>query len=153
ALAALRLAADLWFFWDMRGHLREGQRRLEAALDMVGVADGIERAAALNASGWLALVQHGSYAQAIATLEQARDISSQIQDTSRLVRAEGFLGLALALGTSDFARAEQVLASAVAGGRSIGDDWALALALYGQGHVALVQGQTERCQERWQTCA
>ncbi len=27
------------------------------------------------------------------------------------------------------------------------------MALYGQGHVALVQGQVERCQERWQTCA
>src|SRR5262249_62429207 len=64
---ALRLAAALWFFWDMRGHLREGQRWLEAALDMVGVSDGSERAAALNASGWLALVQHGSYAQAITT--------------------------------------------------------------------------------------
>src|SRR5229473_1613195 len=30
---------------------------------------------------------------------------------------------------------------------------ALALALYGQGHLALVQGQNDRCQERWQTCA
>ncbi|HEY1297149.1 MAG TPA: LuxR C-terminal-related transcriptional regulator [Chloroflexota bacterium] len=150
---ALRLAAALWFFWDMRGHLREGQRWLEAALDLAGGTDGTERAAALNASGWLALVQHGSYAQAITTLEQARRTSSQIEDTSRLVRAEGFLGLALALGTSDFPHAEQVLASAVEGGRANGDNWALALALYGQGHVALVQGQVERCQERWQTCA
>ena len=149
---ALRLAAALWFFWDMRGHLREGQRWLEAALDLAGGTDG-ERAGALNASGWLALVQHGSYAQAIGTLELARSTSSQIQDTSRLVRAEGFLGLALALGSSDFPRAEQVLASAAEGGRAIGDNWALALALYGQGHVALVQGQAERCQERWQTCA
>ena len=29
----------------------------------------------------------------------------------------------------------------------------LALALYGQGHAALVQGDAERVQERWQTCA
>ena len=80
---ALRLAAALWFFWDMRGHLREGQRWLETALDLEGT-DGTEGAAALNASGWLALVQHGSYAQAITTLEQARSTSSQMGDTSRL---------------------------------------------------------------------
>jgi non-specific serine/threonine protein kinase len=150
---ALRLAAALWFFWDMRGHLREGQRWLEAALEQAADESSTERAGALSAAGWLALVQHGSYEQAISTLEVARSTAHEIGDTERLVRAEGFLGLALALGTKDFTRAEQVLASAVDGSRAVGDNWALALALYGQGHLGLVQGQGERCQERWQTCA
>jgi non-specific serine/threonine protein kinase len=150
---ALRLAAALWFFWDMRGHLREGQRWLDAALEETAGEGSTERARALNAAGWLALVQHGSYGQAISTLDVARSMAHEIGDTERLVRAEGFLGLALALGSTDFTRAEQVLASAVDGGRAVGDNWALALALYGQGHLGLVQGQGERCQERWQTCA
>jgi non-specific serine/threonine protein kinase len=69
------------------------------------------------------------------------------------VRAQAFLGLAMALGTREHQRAEQLLEVAVTGGRELGDAWALALALYGQGHLALVQGQPDRAQERWQTCA
>src|SRR2546422_7723001 len=33
---ALRLAAALWRFWQMRGHLREGRARVEAALRLPG---------------------------------------------------------------------------------------------------------------------
>jgi non-specific serine/threonine protein kinase len=149
----LRLAAALWFFWDMRGHLREGQNWLESALRQDPATLDGERAAALNGAGWLALVQHGSYTQAIATLEEAQALASKIGDERRLVRAEGFLGLALALGTRETERAAGILGSAVEGARTLGDNWALALALYGQGHLALVQGDADGCQERWQTCA
>src|SRR3989442_10948945 len=33
---ALRLAAALWRFWQMRGHLREGRARVEAVLRLPG---------------------------------------------------------------------------------------------------------------------
>jgi DNA-binding CsgD family transcriptional regulator len=67
--------------------------------------------------------------------------------------SEAFLGLTLAIGTREHSRAEELLERAVSGARTVGDAWALALALYGQGHVALVQGDAERVQDRWQTCA
>src|SRR3981189_2605414 len=74
---ALRLAAALWFFWDMRGHLREGQQWLETALALPTTDDGSQlRPWALNASGWLALVQHASYGPAIALLEEARSAAT-----------------------------------------------------------------------------
>src|SRR5207245_415079 len=72
ASLALRLASALWFFWDMRGHLMEGQQWLVAAMAMPGGGLGQLRAAALNAAGWLALVQHGAYARGIALLQEAR---------------------------------------------------------------------------------
>jgi predicted ATPase/DNA-binding CsgD family transcriptional regulator len=151
---ALRLAAALWFFWDMRGHLREGQQWLESALALGGSDDVSHiRPWALNASGWLALVQHASYGPAVALLEEARSAAVAVGDERALVRAQAFLGLTLAIATREHSRTEELLDQAVAGARTVGDAWALALALYGQGHVALVQGDAERVQDRWQTCA
>jgi len=150
---ALRLASALWFFWDMRGHLREGQQWLSTALAMRAGAAGASRAAALNAAGWLALVQHGTYAQGISLLEEGQSTAEATGDVPRLVRARAFLGLALALGTQEYERSEELLEAAVAEGRVLEDAWAVALALYGLGHVAVVQGRADRAQERWQSCA
>src|SRR5262249_4204985 len=84
---ALRLAGALWFFWDMRGHLREGQEWLEAALDMPAADDNARvRAVALNAAGWLALVQHASYGPAIALLEHALATAEAAGDPTAVVR-------------------------------------------------------------------
>ncbi len=118
---ALRLASALWFFWDMRGHLREGQQWLDAALSMEAPAEWASmRAAALNAAGWLALVQHASYGPAIALLEQAQSAAEAVGDNAAAVRAQAFLGLALALGSSERERSEDLLERAVRGGREIG---------------------------------
>jgi DNA-binding CsgD family transcriptional regulator len=151
---ALRLASALWFFWDMRGHLREGQQWLEAALALPTADEsrGL-RPWALNAAGWLAFVQHASYGPAIALLEQALAAGKEVDDDRAVVRAQAFLGLTLAIGTRDHARAEDLLGQAQSGARAAADSWALALALYGQGHVALLEGDAERVQDRWQTCA
>jgi hypothetical protein len=151
---ALRLASALWFFWDMRGHLREGKQWLEAALSTGSPAEGgTLRPAALNAAGWLALVQHASYGPSIALLEQAQATAEAGGDNAATVREQAFLGLALALGSSEPERCQDLLERAVQGGRAIGDTWAVALSLYGKGPLALLQGRLERTQERWQTCA
>jgi predicted ATPase/DNA-binding CsgD family transcriptional regulator len=151
---ALRLSTALWFFWDMRGHLREGQQWLDTALAMPApVAGASLRAAALNAAGWLALVQHASYGPAIVLLEDAASTAETAGDKAALVRAQAFLGLTLALGTREYERADAILEQGVTGGRALGDNWAHALALYGQGHIALVREDPERAQDRWQTCA
>ena len=150
---ALKLASALWFFWDMRGHLMEGQQWLATAMAMPG--DGLEqlRASALNAAGWLALVQHGAYARGITLLQEGRSAAMTAGDERALVRADAFLGLALALGTREYAQSDELLQAAVSGGRTYGDPWAVALALYGLGHMAAVQGQWPLVSERWRTAA
>src|SRR3981189_1454514 len=109
---ALRLSTALWFFWDMRGHLREGQQWLDTALAMpapVAGAGCCVRAAALNAAGWLALVQHASYGPAIVLLEDAASTAETVGDKAALVRAQAFLGLTLALGPREYERADAIL--------------------------------------------
>ena len=55
---ALRLAAALWRFWQMRGHLREGRARLEAVLALPGREKYPEaRRDALEAAGGIAYWQ------------------------------------------------------------------------------------------------
>ena len=49
-------------------------------------------------------MQHGSYAQAIATLEEAHALAGEIGDERHLVHATGFLGLDLAIATRETAR-------------------------------------------------
>src|SRR5437016_4162409 len=58
---ALRLAGSLWLFWDMRGHLREGRQWLTRLIEHPAArAASADRVMALNAAGWMALVQ-GDY--------------------------------------------------------------------------------------------
>jgi predicted ATPase/class 3 adenylate cyclase len=77
---ALRLAAGLWRFWQMRGHLREGRARLEHLLDLPG-AEGPRgvRADALEALGgsryWM-----GDIAAAGATYEECLALRRELGD-------------------------------------------------------------------------
>ena len=56
----LRLVASLWDYWWMRGHLREGQRLVEGALERSGVLDldGVD-ADAVRRTGELVLLGGG----------------------------------------------------------------------------------------------
>lgn len=49
----LRVAHNLWPFWDIRGHYREGERRLRALLDLADDVPSSTRGRALDALGWL----------------------------------------------------------------------------------------------------
>jgi predicted ATPase/class 3 adenylate cyclase len=58
ARRALRLGAAFWRFWQMRGHLREGRKRLDTALAMPGARDDDSaRLEALEAAGGVAYWQ------------------------------------------------------------------------------------------------
>jgi len=70
ATFALRLGADLWRFWQRRGYLVEGLRRVSGALQLPVAVDPALRADALEAAGGLA------YWQADATT--TRDMYEQV---------------------------------------------------------------------------
>jgi len=79
AQRALRLGAAFWRFWQMRGHLREGRMRLDAALGMQGARDNDStRSLALEAAGGIAYWQGDLEAAAV-----------YYDECLRLVRAGG----------------------------------------------------------------
>lgn len=77
---ALGLAAALWRFWWMRGHLREGRAWLERALQAGEGVAAPARAAALTAAGELA-ERHTDYAAASAWYEAALALWRDLGDT------------------------------------------------------------------------
>ena len=102
---ALRLAAALWRFWDLRGHLVEGRRRLEIALggDERPTA---ARAKALGGAADMALT-NGDVAAGGAWAEEALELHRRLGDAWGI--AFSLLMFAYAVGQrGDWARAQQL---------------------------------------------
>lgn len=94
SVVGLRLAASLWRFWEVRGHLAEGRRWVESLLKASSDATPHLRARALRAAGGLALRQ-GDLPAASRLLSQGEDLARAADDmplvgaivTSRAVAA------------------------------------------------------------------
>jgi predicted ATPase/DNA-binding CsgD family transcriptional regulator len=138
----LELAASLWFFWTVRGHIREGRDRLENMLRGVGAhMRGTARAKALTAAGWLAWFN--SDVSALVPLEEALSIYRELGDQAGIARALAVKGLCLAVYTDELGLARQVLDEAACLSQSTGDPWAMGYSAYGLGHLAARQGSSE----------
>jgi predicted ATPase/class 3 adenylate cyclase len=90
---SLRLAGALWKFWNMRGHLREGRRRLESAL----AADDrptAARANALNGAGAIAVVVERDFATARLRAEEALRLHTELGDAWGSAYARFLFGFA-----------------------------------------------------------
>jgi non-specific serine/threonine protein kinase len=90
AKVGLRLAADLWSYWLVRGRYRAGARRLEAFLAMER-APTPTRAMALWAFGFLSQAT-GDYAKALGAVEEARRVCNQTGGDRELAYALFGLG-------------------------------------------------------------
>jgi len=88
----LRMAADLWFYWNVRGRYRSGLRHLESFLALVPEPSAT-RAMALWASGFLEQAI-GNYETALGRFEQAREVSVEAGGEREVAYA--LLGLGLA---------------------------------------------------------
>ena len=85
---AMRLAACLWRFWQMRGHIDEGRARLTAVLASAGSEQpSKERTEALEAAGSLAYWQ--------ADMETAQRLYDECLDLTRKIGDEPALANAL----------------------------------------------------------
>jgi predicted ATPase/DNA-binding SARP family transcriptional activator len=94
----LRLAVAMRLFWNIRGHLQEGCRWFEIALNAPGAEASPHRVAALAGGGTLAY-RRGDYTLAKRWWEEARERLEQSDDASGLARTLGDLaGVALAEG-------------------------------------------------------
>jgi non-specific serine/threonine protein kinase len=88
---ALRLAAALGYFWEVRGYLSEGQQALEEALARMPSADPRLRAKVLNRLGSLLLWQEETERSGVV-LENALALGRALEDADIIARALTHLG-------------------------------------------------------------
>jgi predicted ATPase len=115
---ALRLAGALAEFWEIRGHLVEGRRRLERALH-ADERPTAARARALNGAADLALAT-GEVAAGRARAEQALALHRALDDAWGVANSGWELGY-VAVEERDWARAQQLLEESVRTFRELGD--------------------------------
>ena len=146
---ALRLAAGLWRFWYVRGHLREGREFLERALAHE-VGSPAERARAYHAAGDLAQEQ-GNYAQATTLLETGLTAArtGEQATAAQCLNALGFI----ARNQGAYEQADRLHGEALALQRELADRRAVACSLANLGSIAQQRRETERAEalspNRW----
>jgi predicted ATPase/DNA-binding CsgD family transcriptional regulator len=98
----LRMAADLWPYWMLRGRYRAGSRRLEGLLE-IEPTPSPTRAMALSALGYLAQAT-GDYARALSALEEARLVCDEAAGDRELAYVlDGLAQVHLRLGNAELA--------------------------------------------------
>jgi predicted ATPase/class 3 adenylate cyclase len=135
AVTGLRLAAALWWFWQVRGYSGEGRGRLETLLAMAPeTEDAPARARALRGAGILAWHQ-GDYAAAEESFKQSLRILEGLEDRRGIARSLGNLGI-LAREKGDLDAAARFNEQSLAIQRELGNRWGIAAALCNLGLVA-----------------
>ena len=136
---SLRLSGALSPFWEIRGHLTEGQRWLEAALSRRGEAAAPVVARALRGAGVIAREQ-GHYAAAATLGEEALLLYRELGDTLGIARTAHLLG-DTASDVGDYARAAAMLEESLGLFEALGDESSMANMLNDLGVVARRRGE------------
>lgn len=137
----LRTAHHLWLLWDIRGHYREGQRRLRELLDAAPDEPSLARGRALDALGWLTALL-GDFESAYATMQAGLAMVREGDDPLQLAWSVGEQGnVAFSLGLADDARRlfEECLELAGQLDQTFLRGWAL----FGLAYVAFLDGDVE----------
>ena len=137
AEAGLRLACDLWLYWETNGHLTEGRRVMDAVLAHIGHPP-ILRARALWVAGYLALAQ-GEAARSAELLKQALGIGRRLADQETIAYASQFRGRALWF-MGDAVHGLSLTLEAQELHRKRGDAWGLVLTLVQLGVMRALTG-------------
>jgi tetratricopeptide (TPR) repeat protein len=139
AQAGLRLAGALRWFWELRGHMTEGQEHLTRALARPDTnPTTLARAKALNAAGWLARGQ-GDYEAAGPLLQQSLSVYEALTDTQGVGIVLNNLGV-LAQDQGDYATARMMYERSLDISRERGDRHNEANVLSNLAMVASEQG-------------
>ncbi len=136
-VVGLRLAGNMWRFWDMHGHLSEGRRTLEAALAR-SPAHSAARAQALDGAGRLAYSQ-GDHLAAGALHQESLLIWREVGDQKGTALALNNLGN-VAWNLADYDAARRFHEESLDLRRTLGDQASVASSLHNLGRVVLHQG-------------
>jgi predicted ATPase/DNA-binding SARP family transcriptional activator/DNA-binding CsgD family transcriptional regulator len=143
----LRLASALWMFWDTRGHLSEGSRWLEDALNAANSVDSLERAEALNGLGEISrtLLDLG---RAQMCHEEALALYERLGDPQGVAKTIYLLGL-VAQYRGEAARAAALFEESMTAARQSGNQALIPGILSALGWLAADEGDFERAQRMW----
>ncbi|MGI9022429.1 MAG: LuxR C-terminal-related transcriptional regulator [Acidimicrobiales bacterium] len=143
----LRLTTALAGFWRLRGHVREGQRWLEWAVDMSGEAPAPLRARALRAAGLLRGLL-GDVASALPLLEQSSALYAEAGDeeASLCTCNPTFLMFRSPRSALPLLREREAFC------RRKGDTNGLAHLLHSLGHVHFVLGEADAARRDFEEC-
>jgi predicted ATPase/class 3 adenylate cyclase len=138
----LRLGSSLSRFWQMRGHLDEGHRWLDAVLALPSSAtSSIERARCLSGLGAIANWQ-GEVGTVIAAHEESLRIRREIGDPAGTAQALQDLGMARNV-SGDPTSAQVLAEESLAIYRQLGDPHGEAWGLWALGAALCFQGDLE----------
>jgi predicted ATPase/class 3 adenylate cyclase/Tfp pilus assembly protein PilF len=138
----LRLVAALGRFWFAHGHLTEGRRHLEAALEHGEDGEGGEaqhRARALNLAGRLAVMQ-GDYTTAQSRYQESLTLFRSLDDKQGIAHVLNDFGN-LASMQGDYTERRTLQEESLLLFREIGDASGAASALLQLGNVLMVEGE------------
>jgi predicted ATPase/DNA-binding SARP family transcriptional activator len=141
----LRLAAALWEFWWVRGHLSEGRSWLDEALALSADEPPELRARALHAAASLATRQ-GDYDHAATLSEESLALWEELGDAPGTARALLSLGT-VAAEQGDHERAIALSERAAELYQESGDRRGNALAVSNLGGIALERGEYAKASE------
>jgi predicted ATPase/DNA-binding CsgD family transcriptional regulator len=149
------MACNIWLYWEARGHLTEGRRRLGVLLGALRPRDPL-KARALWVAGYLALGQTDVQAAA-PLLQESLDLATKLGDREAAAFATQYLGLSR-LFAGDLAGASRLLEQAfdmqrkaghpvaaftlsdLAAAAMLGGDLGRATQLYGQALAMMEEG-------------
>lgn len=138
---AFRLGSALWWFWWLRGNVREGRRFLERLLAFRENVSAPIRARVLNAAGALAGLQ-GHLEQAEQLCTESLALFRDLQDARGTVLSLWVLAYCV-MERSHYHEARALIEEAVAMARQTQDAWGLAYALEILADVEFNQGNYE----------
>ncbi|GAB4216053.1 MAG: hypothetical protein OHK0022_56710 [Roseiflexaceae bacterium] len=119
AVTLVRIAAAVWRFWHVRGHLSEGRRWLGIATRMSEGMPSGERVRVLCGAGWMANVQ-GDAAQAERDFNASLELARALRDTRGTAMALSGIGRVAHL-RGDHAHATALYEEGLALFRALGD--------------------------------
>jgi non-specific serine/threonine protein kinase len=145
---ALRLAAALGYFWEVRGYLGEGRKALEEGLVRVPGADPLLRARVLNRLGSFLIWQEDAERSRVV-IEEALALGRALEDADIIARSLTQLGrraIFVRLPEEGTREATQLLDEALALRQRMGDRRGAANVLTHLGGLALAQRAYERAE-------
>jgi predicted ATPase len=140
---AVRLAGALWWFWFVRGYLREGRGWLEAALAEGATSWTPEtRAKSLTGAGRLAL-EVGEVERARALLEEGVQLFRGAGEEAGLAEAVDNLAIAAAF-SGELEKAKPLFEESLGLYREASDGWGVGEVLNNLANVALLQAEGDK---------